>query len=184
MKYILDQVFLASHRIEAVQQLMAPEAADRTRVDLAGVLQKSLNAVHAVFERLRVRPDIRLPPRLPELQADARQLEIVFVNLLKNAAEALESADGEARDLRITGRTRNGAVEVEIADSGPGVRPEDAPHIFQPHYSTKGANGSGMGLALSRRIVEAHGGSLRLENRYPKGATFVLSFPRIHGSEA
>jgi signal transduction histidine kinase len=98
------------------------------------------------------------------------RLRQVFVNLLANAAQA------GARRIEVRGVARDGTAAVEIRDDGPGVAPELAERIFDPFTSGR-RDGTGLGLAVSRRIVERHGGELRLVAEARPGATFVLRIP-------
>jgi len=94
--------------------------------------------------------------------ADGDQLDQLLINLIRNASDAVTETGG---GVRVTWRPLAGGVEVAVEDDGPGI--VDTANLFVPFYTTK-PGGSGVGLALSRQIAEAHGGRLRLENR--KGA--------------
>jgi signal transduction histidine kinase len=106
-----------------------------------------------------------------ELRADPDLLARAFGNLVKNACEAMDGSGV----LRVGTRARDGAVAVTVADSGPGVADADRDRIFTPYFTTK-AEGTGLGLALVRRIVEDHGGSLTLEPA-EFGARFLVLLP-------
>ncbi len=110
------------------------------------------------------------------VKADAELLRRVLVNLIDNAAEAMEGAT--VRELDIATRTaRQGEMlEIVVADSGHGISPEDKEKLFLPHFSTRG-RGTGLGLAIASRIVEEHGGSLRVEDNSPVGARFIVKLP-------
>lgn len=111
------------------------------------------------------------------VRADPRHLEHVLLNVLLNACQATDDRG------RVTVSTsRNGStVEIAVEDDGPGIPPEDAERIFQPFYTTK-SKGSGLGLALVRRIVEAHGGVVDVSSRPGEGARFVLTLPAESGT--
>jgi signal transduction histidine kinase len=107
--------------------------------------------------------------RLPAVAADAGQIQIVFSNLVRNAAEAMA---GTGR-LSLTGKTDGDFAEVVVADSGPGIPPDELPRIMEPFFSTK-ARGLGLGLAISRSIVDKNQGELRAASEPGRGSSFVV----------
>lgn len=112
---------------------------------------------------------------LPKAQGDRHQLRSVFLNLLKNAQEAMP----QGGELRIDTHLRPddpGFLQVVISDSGEGIPAEDLPRIFEPFFTTK-PSGTGLGLAISRQIVQEHGGTLECESRVNQGTTFTVSLP-------
>jgi len=112
---------------------------------------------------------------LPRVKADAELLRRVLVNLIDNAAEAMEGAT--LRELNIATRAaEREMVEIHVADSGHGISPEDKEKLFLPHFSTRN-RGTGLGLAIASRIVAEHGGTLRVEDNSPVGARFVIKLP-------
>ena len=108
------------------------------------------------------------------MYADRDLLEPVLINLLRNAWQASEGRDPGKVDLRSRLNRRNNVV-IEVADNGPGVPDELAKKIFVPFFTTK-ANGSGVGLALARQVMIAHGGFIRVSSNDAGGATFSLTF--------
>ncbi|MBM4040389.1 MAG: hypothetical protein FJ290_17925 [Planctomycetes bacterium] len=113
-------------------------------------------------------------PGLPDTRLIEHQLQQVFTNLMVNAFDAM----GGQGKLTIRGRRAAEAIEVAIADTGEGMRPEQLRHIFEPFYTTKaGQKGSGLGLALSYSIVQRHGGTIRVESQPGKGSTFTVAIP-------
>jgi two-component system nitrogen regulation sensor histidine kinase NtrY len=115
---------------------------------------------------------------LPPIKADEELLRRVLANLIDNAAEAMEGAT--IRKLRVATRTQSDgdAVEIEIADSGHGISPQDKERLFLPHFSTK-ERGTGLGLAIASRIVSEHNGSIRAEDNLPMGVRFLIRFPAM-----
>ncbi|XXU62056.1 ATP-binding protein [Sorangium sp. So ce1097] len=124
---------------------------------------------------------IDLAPALPPVRGDGVQLQQVLLNLLTNALDAVSRRPPEARLVVVRTRPSDGGlVELSVADSGEGVPPEDLARIFEPFVTTK-AHGLGVGLAISRSIVEAHGGRLWAERGPGEGATFRCALPAWNG---
>jgi len=119
---------------------------------------------------------INLEPNLPAIRADGQLLRSVIVNLIDNAAEALE---GEPfREIGVTTQLRpeSDTIEISVSDTGKGISPEDKDKLFLPHFSTKD-RGTGLGLAIAARIISEHGGSLRMEDHQPRGSRFLIELP-------
>jgi two-component system, NtrC family, nitrogen regulation sensor histidine kinase NtrY len=112
----------------------------------------------------------------PAIRADAPLIRSVIVNLIDNAAEALESSP--VRNITISTRANPDSdfVEIMVADTGHGISPQDKDKLFLPHFSTKD-RGTGLGLAIAARIVAEHGGGLRVEDNTPVGSRFILELP-------
>jgi signal transduction histidine kinase len=138
------------------------EVAQLVRNDV--VLRKILMAVH-------------LAPGLPSIRGDRVQLQQVVLNMVLNGLEAMVEANGRERSLALrTTRTGDAAVMVTVEDSGIGIDVEDVERMFEPLYTTK-REGLGMGLAIARTIVQAHGGQLHASNNAAGGATFGFTLP-------
>jgi two-component system NtrC family sensor kinase len=121
--------------------------------------------------------DNALPGDLPPVNADRDQLHQVFLNLIVNAQHALAVVPGPRR-IRITGHAEASIVVVAIGDNGPGMDIEVQRRAFEPFFTTKPQGmGTGIGLAVSRGIVEAHGGSLTLASSIGQGASFTIRLP-------
>jgi signal transduction histidine kinase len=166
-----------THRLVAdLRDFASPGAAGTLgEVDLRRGLESTLQLVRHALRKALVELHVELPDRLPPLIGDARALNQVFLNLLKNAAEALEDRGG---NVWLSAAVAEDAVEVKIRDDGPGVAPELHAKLFEPFYSTKGAGrGTGLGLSISRRIVHDHGGTLTVASAPGQGATFTLLLP-------
>jgi len=114
---------------------------------------------------------------LPPIQADGVQLQQVVLNLIVNAIEAMATVSEGERELLInTGRDASGGVHVTLRDSGPGLDPKNVDHLFEAFYTTK-PTGMGMGLAICRSIIEAHGGRMWAGANEPRGAFFQFTLP-------
>ena len=114
---------------------------------------------------------------LPPVAGDRVQLQQVLLNLMMNAMEAMSGVHDRARELTIvSGQDGPSGVVVEVRDSGSGLEPERVQRVFEPFYTTK-SEGIGIGLSISRSIVEAHGGQLWASANEPHGAVFRFSLP-------
>jgi len=149
----------ADARIEALQPLIEDAVA--------------LGAPDAKAEAIEVR--FQFSPRARRVLADRIQLQQILVNLVRNAAEAMKDAP-PPHVLTVATAARRGMAEISVKDTGPGVSPEIAKQLFSPFLSTK-TSGMGVGLSICRRIVEAHGGRMWLEESRGGGADFRFTVP-------
>lgn len=123
-----------------------------------------------------------LDPTLPIIQADTRSIERCIMDLLSNALEAIAERRREEADapgiVRVTTRACGAnAVEIEVADTGCGIPPHVRDRVFTAFFTTKGSSGSGLGLAVTQKIVHQHGGTVTLLNNEPQGAIFRIRLP-------
>jgi signal transduction histidine kinase len=123
----------------------------------------------------------RLADRLPLIKGDRVQLQQVVLNLVINALQALGAAAAGTRTVVITtGNDEANAVRVAVADTGPGLRPEEVERVFEPFYTTK-SDGLGMGLSICRSIIQTHGGRLWVMANQPQGVVFQFTVPALVG---
>jgi len=115
-----------------------------------------------------------LDPRIWEITADPLQLQQVFMNLIINAAEAMPN--GGTVTVRTSYDPATRALQVSVTDTGEGVDPDVVDKIFQPFYTTK-SKGSGLGLSITKRLIEQHGGSIRAVNNLDRGVSFLIDLP-------
>jgi len=161
--------------IRGLLDFARPSAPSRKPMDFNEVVRKAVAVVLSQLSLNQVDLSLDLAADLPEVHADANQLQQVLVNLLLNAADAIGEGGG-----RIRLSTRQGelqAMECRIEDNGKGILPEDLSRIFEPFFTTKGRHGTGLGLAVSWGIVEAHGGTLTVESQPGQGTQFTLRIP-------
>jgi signal transduction histidine kinase len=152
----------------------APEPADD--VDVAALLQETRERLAPLAEAAGLRLVVDAAPVL--VRAPRRRLEQALANLVRNALRALGDADGE---IALACRAEDGAAVIEVADDGPGIPPDDLPHVFDRFYRGSAARdagpGSGLGLTITRQIVERCGGSIAAEARSPHGTCFRIRLP-------
>ncbi len=150
---------------------------ERTIADLNRVVQDTLELRRYALRTAQVEIDANLDPELPLTWADSFQLQQVVLNLLTNAEHALANWSGEKRIVVTTAR-RGEQLVVSVADSGPGVSPENLSRIFNPFFTTKPVGeGTGLGLSISDGIVREHGGRIRVDSQPGRGATFEIELP-------
>jgi C4-dicarboxylate-specific signal transduction histidine kinase len=116
-----------------------------------------------------------------EVQADPRRIKQVMLNLLENAIEAMawpENGEKKGGELTLTTRMTEERAIIELQDTGPGIAPDLFDRVFTPFFTTK-PSGSGLGLAVSRRIISDHGGQIRVEAPEAGGTRFIIELPRF-----
>lgn len=174
----------ASGVLARVRGLLKKGSRVRECVDLNGLIEEVLALVQGELRRHGVSLQTELNPGLPVVVIDRVQLQQVILNLIMNAIESMGAVADRARRLRIrTGQPAAGVLEVIVQDSGVGLAPEHVSRIFESFYTTK-PEGIGMGLAISRSIVEAHGGQLSAAANDGPGATFRFTLPVEGGGPA
>jgi two-component system NtrC family sensor kinase len=144
-------------------------------INLAQVLKEVMAFLRYEAQKRSIVVMEDLDFRLPAVIAETNHLKQIFINLIMNALQAME----EGGTLLIRTSRRDGEfLEVQIADTGPGIPVESVERIFEPFFTTKGSNqGTGLGLFISRKIVELYGGSIRVKSIPKQGTTFFVSFP-------
>jgi two-component system sensor kinase FixL len=167
----------AGEVIRRLRALVRKEQPTFTSLDLSSVLRDVVLLLHsdAMLRSSRVTVDVS--PELPPVRGDRIQLQQVALNLVLNAFDAMKECPVEAREvLVLAARESPHLIRVAVRDGGTGVRTGALDEIFQPFYTTK-RDGLGMGLSISRSIIEAHGGRLWAENNPDRGATFYFTVP-------
>ncbi|RWJ29001.1 MAG: PAS domain S-box protein [Mesorhizobium sp.] len=163
----------AAEVVSRIRALFRQSVEPRNRTMLGSIIAEARDLMAEEAARRRVRLDVDVGSSLPLLALDRVHIQQVLVNLIRNGMDAMDSIAGD-RVLGVRVGRVGDVVQTEISDRGPGVAFPDK--IFEPYFTTKG-NGMGMGLAISRSIVESHGGRLWAEKNEPQGATFVFTLP-------
>jgi len=185
MKDIMDQAFKASEKIEAVRQFSKPGQVKLESVNLFKVFENSLGLLAHLLRKTNAKVANEVPAALSAIRGDPKQLEIVFVNLIKNAAEAMATHPSAAlaREIHLSGREDGDWIVATVKDSGPGIKRTDFSHLFEAYFSTKGSEGTGMGLFLSQQVIKAHGGSIQVKSEEGKGTEFTIRLPKYVARE-
>jgi signal transduction histidine kinase len=167
----------AAEVIEGLRKLLkrrqldfAPVSVDSLALDVVSLLKTDSIARNVSLE-------VSVDPALPTIRGDRVHLSQVLINLLMNAMDAVANLPVCERRVALRAEfDESSAIEITVSDTGPGIPPEILARIFDPFYTTK-ASGMGMGLSVSRTIVDAHGGRLWAENGAGGGAVFHVSLP-------
>jgi two-component system, NtrC family, sensor histidine kinase HydH len=173
---IITEVDRLEGRIRELLQFVRPAERQSQPLDVNTALREALQVMAGRLVTARVKVAERPAAALPVISGDAMLLEQVFLNLIGNAIEA--TPEGQTITVVTGVDRRNGSLEVfaEIRDTGKGIAPEAIPRIFDLFYTTK-AQGTGVGLAIAKKFVEAHGGTISVMSSPGEGATFRVLLP-------
>jgi signal transduction histidine kinase len=167
----------AGQVVDRIRALVNRQAPRKDRVDLNEAILEVIALTRDEVRRNAITLRTSLMPDVPAVEGDRVQLQQVVLNLLVNAIEAMSASVGRPRELAIgSAPDSEDTVTVEVRDSGPGIGSDHAERLFEAFYSTK-EDGIGMGLSISRSIIEAHGGRLWVTPNEPHGAAFRFSLP-------
>jgi PAS domain S-box-containing protein len=179
LERIMEAGTRASAVIDRVRTLVKREPLRAAPVDLNEIALDVIAMVRHELQRSGVSLKTRLAEELPAVPGDRVQLQQVVLNLILNAIEATREIEGRSRQVWVASRFERGtAVHVEVRDSGVGLPPDSQARVFEAFYTTK-QSGLGMGLSISRSIIEAHGGRISARPNSPDGAIFQFSLPLV-----
>ena len=166
----------ASEVIRRLRSILKKTPFEIANVDLNETVGGAIRILSAVTEGRHI--DLRYAPSASVLRVkgDPIQLQQIILNLIINASDAISEAEAKEREINVTTAASDAFAEIRVGDSGPGIADADVKHIFDPFFSTK-PQGMGMGLAIVRTIVEAHGGKIVAENKRSGGALFTIRLP-------
>lgn len=169
----------ASDVIERLRTLLRRDRREATLVEIPSLVDEVAGLIRADARSRQVRVEVEVDSDLPSVRADRVHLEQVLLHLLVNGMEAMEAVPEGNRLLRLEARRADAdRIEITVSDSGSGIPPGDLERVFEPFSTTK-ATGLGMGLAISRSLVEADGGRIRAEAGEAGGTTFRVFLPSV-----
>ncbi|WP_207080206.1 PAS domain S-box protein [Novosphingobium sp. KA1] len=175
----LEKIALSGARaadvVARVRRLFRKGEAEQSELDLASLIRETASLLDRELRESAVTLHLDLPPDLPPVTGDRILLQQVLVNLILNAGKAMTMVADGPRDLRIDAFRTADSIAVDVADSGTGIL-SDPQTIFEPFFSSR-EDGMGIGLSISRSIVEQHGGAISAANREEGGARFRFSIP-------
>jgi PAS domain S-box-containing protein len=147
------------------------------QVDINRLVEEILLLTTNLLKIANVKVETRLDPGLPRLIGSADQLQQVFMNLVSNAAQAMEPKEGGMLRIETKRSPREGHVRITVQDTGVGIPEEHIPRLFEPFFTTKRGKGVGLGLSVVYGIVQEHGGSIEVTSKVDKGTTFIVKLP-------
>lgn len=166
----------AAKIIKRLRDFVSKGEPSKEPVDINDIIHMVTEITAADINRYQIGLNLHLAHRPSVIKADHIQLEQVVLNLLRNSMESLQQQAGD-RSIDITTTEDNGNITVSVSDNGPGVQPDSLDRLFHPFYTTK-KHGMGLGLSISRSIIEAHGGQLKMiEKQENNGCTFRFMIP-------
>jgi len=176
LKKIVKETTRCKDIVKGLLEFARPKEPEMGMVDMNELLNKSLTLMErqALFQNIDIRKSYK--PGLPKIFADGAQLQQVFINIILNAAEAMNG--NGALTLKTSVDTGRDMISIEFTDTGHGIREEDKKRLFEPFFSTKEVGkGTGLGLAISYGIVQKHRGVIEVQSEAGHGATFTVKLP-------
>ena len=168
------EVATLSALVNEFSQFVRFPAAKLLPTDTNSTVSEAVEVFAGRLDGITLKTSLEEP--LPPVRADAPLLRSVIINLIDNAAEALEESNFREISVATHFRPESDTIVIAVADTGHGISPQDKDKLFLPHFSTK-ERGTGLGLAIAARIISEHGGSLRVEDNQPVGSPFLIELP-------
>jgi signal transduction histidine kinase len=179
LNIIVKEVERLEDLLKELRELYLPRSLIMEEIPVIQLLQEVRDLIENDCGTKRISLSVKIEGERVLIKGDRSRLKQVLINLVKNAIEAMEGGG----ELSLESRPRGEKVEITIADTGPGIPPEDLKRIFEAFYTTK-PHGTGLGLGISKSIVEEHpGGSFSVESERGKGTRFKISLPVIQGAD-
>lgn len=175
----LQGVDRISRIVEVTLNFSRPTLPDIQAIEINSLIRNTLELVSSVIKRKEIKVEINSEENLPRVPADTKQMQQVFINLIKNAADAINTKGLIVISAYIEtsmGKNDNEYLVVEVKDNGEGIIPEDLSKIFNPFFTRK-ADGTGLGLPITQRIMHQHNGIIDVESKLGEGTTFYVKLP-------
>ncbi len=181
MQSASEQVLRSGEIVRHCRQFASNQPMEKCAVDLNDLTQETVRFLNSDAQDHNISIHVTLDNELPSIEVDKVQIQQVLVNLIRNGIEAMQNNNGKARTLTVythlNGKNRNEPeAQVTVKDTGPGLEISHINNLFKPFYTTK-STGMGMGLSISRSIIDAHGGKLWLDSRHTQETQFHFTLP-------
>jgi signal transduction histidine kinase len=174
IEFVRNEIKRLDRIVQQLFDVTHPRKLDLTARPLEDTVRRAERSLGGLFEERGVRVDCEIEPGLPPAPHDADQMQQVFINLLKNAAEA--SPEGASVRVKLARGRAGGALTASVSDDGSGIDAKTRQTLFEPFFTTK-PKGTGLGLYVTHEIVKRHGGTLAVQSEPGHGATFTLELP-------
>jgi len=179
MEEVTSQALRAGEIIHHLRRLVRKEEPERAAIDINKLVQEVTRLAAPEAQQHNIRIQLKLADLAASIFANNIQIQQVVLNLVRNSIEAIEEGKTRRRELTLqTKPAGDEAIEITVADTGPGLSPEALEQLFLPFFTTK-ANGMGLGLSITQSIVEAHGGCLWVTPNPDQGVTFHFTLPTV-----
>jgi PAS domain S-box-containing protein len=176
LETIISQAERIANLIKQLLEFARPRKPNYTKVNVNKEIAHVVELLKHQFEKSRIKLNLKFSENIPYIYADCSQIHQVFLNIIVNAIQAIN----ENGVIEIETFSKDGYVNVKFKDNGIGIAPENLNRIFEPFFTTKEAGkGTGLGLAVSKRIMDEHNGKIEVESTPGKGTTFTLKFPSL-----
>ena len=174
LEIIINETMRCKTIIQDLLEFSREKEPEKTSANISHIIEKTLSMLENEFRLRHIRVETNLSGKTPDVLVDANQMHQVFINLLLNAAEATQ--DNGVINVRSQIEPANRRIRIEIADNGCGIPPEHISKVFEPFFTTK-AKGTGLGLAVTYRIVRNHQGEIQVSSQPGKGTLFTIEIP-------
>ncbi len=177
LEVIRNEAERAAKIVRSLLNFARKNEGERRLQPIGPILEETVMLLRNQLSALKIETSLKVADDIPQIAIDANQLQQVFINLVTNAAQAMDAA-GAGDRVDIVAKKWMDGVAIHIADNGPGVPEEIAAHVFEPFFTTKPeGEGTGLGLSICQGIVKEHGGHISLEPRPDGGAEFTVQLP-------
>ncbi|MBS1114604.1 MAG: sensor histidine kinase, 2 heme-binding site [Nitrospirae bacterium] len=178
IEVIIDQANRCSTIIKGLLGFARASAAEKALTNINDVLHSSMNIVRNKADFFDIKLITNFDPALLRVKADSSQLQQVFLNMIMNAADAMEGKGTLTLTTRNISENGRDFVEVEFRDTGPGIPEDNLEKLFEPFFTTKPVGkGTGLGLAVSHGIIQEHGGKIAVRTKLNEGSSFMIKLP-------
>ena len=172
---MIQEVERLDRVIGQLLEFARPMSIQKRATQLDGLIRHSMKMVEGDARQKGITLNVKSDPRINTVQIDPDRIKQVLLNLYLNALEAMEG--GGELSVAFLRMETNQSIQITVSDTGPGIKPEDLPHLFDPYFTTK-TSGTGLGLAIVHKIMESHKGEIQVKSRRGEGTTITMVIPQ------